>query len=261
MDVMADPQMVEFLRELNLKDVPVDAWPNMRDCDGYWMHNGNMDEGRRNIFAILDALAKKNIDVESVGLDLEPPLAVLKDGKPMRGICTEKPWLPSPAKAEDKLRRLIEEMLGAGHGVDTYEVPVLSDYALPRRLFGIPQAPLVHPSSMGQHRRVGMVYTSVTPGMALMGGPESFVRDYSAGRERMPALGIVSATGKNPGRKFGDTEPYFLDDRELARDIEAALSVSPKELFIFALNGLQVVERVNAAIAKVKDTNLSAQAQ
>ena len=59
---------------------------------------------------------------------------------------------------------------------------------------------------------------------------------------------MYSASEENPGR--GSLDPkLLLSDAQLEEDIRAALGGSNRELFIFALNGVPVIERVRKAIA------------
>lgn len=107
------------------------------------------------------------------------------------------------------------------------------------------QQPNVLPAE--RFKRVGLVYTSVKPRF-VGGSPEQFVRNYSKPFGRVPALGIVSATETNPGRRLTSKPPRFLTAAELQRDVKAALAVSPREFYVFALNGLPVIEQTRAAI-------------
>ena len=248
-EIANDSALVDWLREMNILDVGIDVWPTLPDEDGYWIHAGNMRKVHEAVFGIIEELERKRVDFQNVGLDLEFPIGLMQGGSTIdmiRQLMKIRPWQFSQTDAKAYLEDLVQQILGQSqYGVHTYEVPILSDNARLRQLLGIPQAPDVKPHN-SRHKRVGLVYTSATPKIA-MGDPGKFVKEYSAGHGRIPALGIVSASDINPGRNLGG-KTRFLTDDELSRDMKAALEISPKEVFVFALNGKPVIDRTRIAI-------------
>lgn len=211
---------------------------------------------------MIDRLATYDVDFENIGLDFEFPIEILKGGFNLREFLRQKPWRFSEADSQIYIAELIARILEeTPHGVRSYEVPILGDSMtnranLTRKLLGMPKPP-ERPNVLPAERfkRVGLVYTSVKP--RFMGGsPEQFVRNYSTPMSRVPALGIVSATDVNPGRNLG-SKPHFLTEAELKRDVKSALAVSPLEFYVFALNGLPVIEQTRAAIEAAYATHMT----
>jgi hypothetical protein len=256
-DISGDNALVEFLREMSILDVGIDIWPTLSDEDGYWIHAGNGREAYIEVFRIIEALERKGVDFQNIGLDLEFPIGLMQGGSlanTLRQLMKIRPWRFSQADAAIYIKDLMQQILAnSKYGVHTYEVPILSDNDRLRRFLGIPQAPVTvrfgdydRDYHGPRHKRVALTYTSATPKFAAR-DPAKFVREYSGGRGRIPALGIVSASEINPGRDLGG-RVQFLNDEALKRDVRAALEVSPTELFIFALNGKPVIDRTRAAI-------------
>lgn len=257
-EIETDDALINFLREFSICGIPIDIWPNLEDRDGYWIHRGNVRKACAEIPEIIDRLAKKNVDFENVGLDFEFPIEILKGGFQLREYLRQKPWRFSEDDSRVYIADLIARILrDTPYGVRSYEVPILGDEGtnaarVARKFLGMVQPPeqphsvtlMVAPE---RFKRVGLVYTSVKPRF-IGGPPEEFVRNYSASFSRVPALGIVSATGENPGRSISSKPPRFLNEAELQRDVRAALKVSPREFYVFALNGLPVIEWTRAAI-------------
>lgn len=256
-DIGNDDVLVDFLREMNILGIGIDIWPTLPDDDGYWIHAGNIGKARAEVFAIIETLERKKIDFKNVGLDLEFPIGLMQGGstaETLRRLMKIRPWRFSQTDAAADMENLVRQILeNSNYDVHTYEVPILSDNDRLRRFLGIPKAPAVaqYPDRdrvyhEGRHKRIALTYTSATPKFAMR-DPAKFVKEYSAGRGRIPALGIMSASEINPGRDLGG-KVRFLSDEELQRDVRAALEISPTELFIFALNGKPVIDRTRAAI-------------
>lgn len=254
-----DDALIDFLREYNILDIPIDIWPNLEDKDGYWIHRGNLKTAYTQVLEIIERLIGKRVDFQNIGLDFEFPIQILKGGFQLREYLRQKPWQFSDSDARVYIEELVSRILReTPYGVHSYEVPVLSDgltngFELLRKLLGMPRPP-ERPNSVmitpERFKRVGLVYTSVKPRF-IGGPPEEFVKNHSANFSRVPALGIVSANDINPGRSIGSKPPRFLNEAELQRDVRAALKVSPQEFYVFALNGLPVIERTRAAIETV----------
>lgn len=241
-EIANDPALVDLLRNFNAKEIPVDLWANLEDKDGYWIHAENVPAARAAILEMLNSLERSNVEIATVGLDLEFPATILVPKFNIREWRRLAPWRFSQGQATEQLHSFIEEILdGSAYGVDAYEIPILSDHDWMRRVLGIPKAPTAVDSP--GYKRVGMVYTSVKPPIM---SAERFIEKYSTGKGRVPAIGIVSSSAENPGRDINFSN--LLDDKQLYRDVRKALSVSPEEFYVFALNGLQMIERVREAI-------------
>lgn len=245
-EIRDDAACVEFLKEYTLRGIPVDLWANLQDEKGYWIYAGNIDEARVAILEMVNRAERAGVRFRNIGLDLEmkgPNLGPSAIWENFRFAPDEK----TDAIANEKLRRFVDEVLNGGtYGVDTYELPIMSDCEVLRRRLGILRAPEI---SNPHYRRVAMVYRTVyetsLPSVFRRSTPE-FIRSYSSRRGRLPALGIISANKKNPGR--GELNPQrLLTDQQLEEDCRAVLAGS-NELFVFALNGLSVIQRVRRAI-------------
>lgn len=251
-EIDKDPAILELIKEFGVARIGVDIWPNLSDKTGYWLHAGNIEQARAEILEMMNALERRHAAFQNVGLDLEMPKQLAEKGNFLQGLTTTRPFGFSQRAAKDSLRALIEEILDdKRHGVNTYEIPLLGDSPAARKLLGIPQAPKQEEicAKAGNYKRVAMVYTSVKPNAKLFGGaPENFIKRYSARLGRVPALGIVSGTGASPGRDI--SFPKLLTQAEFERDMAAALEVSPGEVFVFALNGIGVIQRTRTAIEK-----------
>lgn len=240
-EILQDGALMDLLRHFHIKKIPVDLWANLEDRDGYWIHVGNVSAARAAILEMLNGLEKANVSIERIGLDLEFPATIMVPRFNIGEWRRIAPWRFSQEKATEALHSFIDEVLGqSSYGVDAYEIPILSDYAWMRKLLGIPKAPAVESS---RYRRVGMVYTSVKPPIIPADG---FIEKYSKGKGRIPALGIVSSSRENPGRDMNFKK--LLNDKNLRRDVEKALFISPDEIYVFALNGLRMIERVRDAV-------------
>lgn len=240
-EIRQDGALVDLLRHFNTKGIPVDLWANLEDHDGYWIHAGNVPTASAAVLEMLNSLERANVDIKRVGLDLEFPATIMLPRFNIGEWRRIAPWRFSQDKATEALHTFVDKILGQSlYGVDVYEIPILSDYSWMRRLLGIPKAPAIEST---RYRRVGMVYTSVKPPII---SADWFIEKYSKGKGRIPALGIVSSSAENPGRdmNFGN----LLDDKKLHRDVRKALSLSPEEFYVFALNGLRMIERVRKAI-------------
>jgi hypothetical protein len=237
-EVKEDSALIELLQHYNQSDIEVDAWINPEP--GYWTHAGNIDETRRDTYEIANRLVQKNVIIDNIGLDLEvserlvlPKFNIIELFRNL-GI--------SQKEAADKLQKLVEDLLSqTSYGVNTYEIPFLSDNILTRQLAGIPKTPNIQSP---RYQRVAMVYTTFKP---FFDSAESYIRTYSTQMDRIPAIGIVSASNENPGR--GEMGTYkMLSDQELQRDIGIVMEISPDQFFVFALNGHRVIERVRTAM-------------
>ncbi len=243
-----DQALQELLQEYAVHKIEADIWVNMTDKDGYWLHAGNVGDAHKNVFAMMNVLDQKNIPFQNIGLDLEFPADIFVPKPSLRRWWAIKPWRFDQNKATADMQTLIEEVLQTRkHKVHTYEIPILSDYALTRRLMGIPRIMLPNHSEV---KRVGMVYTSLKPPVLTK---KFFIKNYSVGKKRVPALGVMSADERiQPGR--GDPFIGAMSEKSMREDIRIATKVSPDELFIFALNGVELIQKVRRAIESTNST-------
>lgn len=250
-EATCDSALTALLRELNIQGISVDIWPNMPDQDGYWTHAGNAEKASKNVLQITNGLERQNVEFDNIGLDLEFPIGLMQGGFNLCEYLRTKPWQFPRAKVKNELIKLVTEILAeTNYGIHCYELPILGDNKFTKKSLGIPD-PLADFNTFNGERfkRVGLVYTSVKPPL-IGGNPEQFIKKYSKGKKRVPAIGIVTGTKENPGRALGKGKPRFSNDEEFERDIKAALEVSPEEFFVFALNALSVLQRTRDAIQK-----------
>lgn len=241
-ELQSDPALGELLQEYGKQDIESDIWVNMTDKDGYWLHAGNTLAARKNVLAMVNVLEQKHIPFRNIGLDLEFPAEIFVPTPSVKRWWAIKPWKFDQSKAMKEIQDIIEDvLLTRKHNVHTYEIPILSDYALTRRLMGIPRILLPNHSEV---KRVGMVYTSLKPPVLTK---KFFIKNYSVGKKRVPALGVMSADEKiQPGR--GDPMIGAMSEKSMQQDICIATKVSPQEFFIFALNGVELIRKVQTAI-------------
>jgi len=173
-EVQNDPALGELLQEYACQGIESDIWVNMTDKNGYWLHAGNVLDARRNVVEMMNILEQKNIPFRNIGLDLEFPADIFVPKPSLSRWWSIKPWRFDQKKASLGMQDIIEDVLQTKqHHVHTYEIPILSDYALTRRLMGIPRILLPNHSEV---KRVGMVYTSLKPPVL---SKKFFIENYS----------------------------------------------------------------------------------
>lgn len=245
-----DAALIEALQELQTRGIPFDLWANLPDEKGYWIYQGNVDDTKAAILEMLDSAEQQGVNFRNVGLDLEMKGPELGPAALWANLKLA-PGERADVLANEKLHQFISEVLAAGiYGVDTYELPIMSDSEAVRRRLGILKPPTREEITDPRYRRVAMVYRTVfemsMPKLVRIPTPR-FIEKYSHEKGRVPALGIISASVENPGR--GGLDPkLLLSDAQLEEDVSVALRGSNRELFIFALNGLPVIQRVRKAI-------------
>lgn len=245
-ELTSDSALIEFLREYNIRGIDIDLWLTLEDKDGYWLHRGNVDCAFRAALETMNEMDRQNVQFQRVGLDLELPLEIVKDGFSAKQLLRSQPWRYPEEAARDRIRELATVIFMEGHCVDFYELPILSDNTFSRRVLGIPSppSPPLNPSAAG---RVGLVYSSYKPRVVP---PRKFIQDYSTGKGRVPGLGIISGTDSNPGRNLGG-EPHLLTQEEFERDVGFAMETNPERMFVFALNSPEVIKRTQQAVSRV----------
>ncbi len=244
-ELQEDYAIQELLQEYAIQGVEADIWVNMTDKDGYWLHAGNVNDAHKNVATMMNVLDQKHIPFKNIGLDLEFPADIFVPKPSLQRWWAIKPWRFDQKQATAGMQTMIEDVLSTReHKVHTYEIPILSDYALFRRLMGIPRIALPnHPDV----KRVGMVYTSLKPPVI---SKKTFIQNYSIGKGRIPGLGVMSADERiQPGR--GDPFAGAMREVDVAEDLRFATEVSPDELFIFALNGVELMHKVRRATQSV----------
>ncbi len=240
-EVRTDGALIEFLQTLNKAETPVDAWVTLAERD-YWVHAGNVVETWRQIYDVVNALDRAHVDIANVGLDLEFPSRFMVPGISLREYWATKAWTFDRAKAHDTLVSEAHRFLsGSKRGLHTYEIPVMSDSSLIRWALGMVAAPTTAEIDDERYKRIALTYTSGAPLLPA----KSFISHYAHGKDRIPALGIVTATDHNPGRNMSYEK--MLGERGLERDVRIAMERAD-EFFVFALNGQGVVDRTQAAI-------------
>ncbi len=240
-ELRTDSALIEFLQALNKAKIPVDAWVTLAEGD-YWIHAGNVRESWRQIYEVLNILERANVGLQNVGLDLEFPSRFMVPTVDLSAYFFTKPWTFDRAKAHDFLVAEAERFLrGGNHGLHAYEIPIMSDLGPIGWALGMVAAPTAAEITDERYKRVALTYTSGAPLLPS----QAFINHYAHGKDRIPALGIVTATDRNPGRNMSYEK--MLSEPGLDRDVRTAMAAA-KEFFVFALNGKGVVDRTQSAI-------------
>jgi len=242
-----EPGVAPLLRRLDAHGVPADLWLNLALDDGYWLSLATLDAAEHTLEATLSWLHTERLPVRRLGLDLEPPhpvAAALTARRPAL-LASRLAGLRGSLRPQAQFERLLRTALAA-YPVDLYTLPVAQDVAPLRALLGLPRLPTELPAD-GSLRVVRMLYSSLAPV-----GPASFVaRQHRTGT--VPALGIVSRDNVNPGIELpgpggraGAAE--LLKPAELRRDLAQVVQAACPELFVFALNGAEVLDLVEGGL-------------
>jgi len=247
-----DQNTADAIRILNEKKVPVIALVVVEDIEGYWSNPGSLTQTAVKTQEIINWAAENNLDITTLGFDMEKPLPLMKAvtqghivemAKELfrykQRAKKEKQQFGDPKK---RMQGLVESLKEKGFGVEEYMMP----YAA---IFGTMQVP-------SADRRAVMAYTSMFPSFLRKIG----VRLLKGTKERA-ALGIVSGKdNETPGRDLtGGKLPHHLTHEELKRNLETALNQSIdignrqirfKELYLFALNDARVALMMESALEK-----------
>jgi hypothetical protein len=240
-------ELTECIRMLNRHGIPADLWlTTEKDEDGYWNNRGNIDAVEALTHRVLTWIHKEKVAIRRIGFDLEPDVRTLKAYHEKRyGTLLRRMAAGiTGGYARDAQRRweqLIQEILrSTSCGIDLYEMPFAGDYALMRYFLGMYKMPELSSFGEGAEERVHivrMIYSSVMQ-----------YRVIDCPNDRIPAIGILSATEYNPGRDLdgnGVRRPeHLLTDEQLRNDLDALRTMGRTEAYAFALNGAEGIKRL-----------------
>jgi hypothetical protein len=227
--------LVDIVRELNLKEIDVHLWPTLRDEDGYWNAKSNIAHTERHIHGLLDLIEKHRLKVRRIGVDLEPDISLAR-ARWLSKLSTI--WAVkkrTPPRAQQRFEHLIEEVQATGMEVESYEMKI-GQHALVRSLLGMYRAP------ENLNERIEMLYRSYNHAASI----KPSWRPYSLSKHATPAIGIVSGTMLNPGRDLGTPidKEKTLGHTALVRDLGEIQDLGRDRFYVFALNNASVVEEV-----------------
>ncbi len=246
------PAMAEALARLSKAGVRVGVWPLLSDDEGYWPSEPTARAFGDRVRAALAFADEAGAKVQTVAVDLEPPLETLRQlmsgplTKRARVLIDEAPRLRTPERRAE--RREAAEVFASlatelrGRDIETIAalIPLVAlDFAFGTRFW---QALLRTPADKpGWSVLSPMVYTTMIAPLFPFGGKaaaRALVRRTGramvakVGRERASlSLGAVQAG------KLGD-EPAYEGPDELRRDVEAAVSSGVDDLALFCLEGV-----------------------
>lgn len=212
------------------------VWPLLDDADGRWLNPGNADAFERWVSRLLDAVESSGLRVDTIALDLEPPIDDVRAWT--RGeLGAARAWwdrTPSREAPERILRRATRMGMEV---VATAIPPALLEGRAGRGW----QRALGTPLGLGYHRVSAMLYTSLFEGysMGALGRPaarallDRFTRDA---RTRFGGRASVSLGAVGKGA-LGDERAY-RDVDELRDDVAIAQHAGVQDLALFDLTGV-----------------------
>ncbi len=245
------PQMAQALAALSGVGRGVGVWPLLADHEGYWPNDANADAFVRRVRQVLRFTDDAKVPIQTVVIDLEPPLSVMQamlTGGPLdRGMlwarrvlrCRQAPSVAARRAATQVLASLGRELESRDVEAFATVVPlVLLDDTKARAVWqAVLQTPVFRP---GWSRICPMLYTSILremiPGATQLqarGLARAFA-ELAVGHSGSKAAAAVGLAG--PG-KLG-VEPLLQDPEELALDVEAMVSAGVQDLSLFALEGV-----------------------
>ena len=243
---LGELNLTDVCKKVNAHGVPLDIWPVLTDAEGYWNCRWNIDDTRQHVGEILNWKEKHGVAVRSIGIDLEPHIEMMKDAAPsrlrsffgrlMRGHVHEALQNTSSQK---KLEGLIDEIHDNGMTVDVYKMIFMGEVPPVRHLMGVHKVP------RNADTVAKMIYTSHRPVVSVKN---------NLWRGEIPALGILSGTGVNPGREITApiTDVPLLTDEQLGRDVSQVRGRGLDRFYVFALNDESVIHRVQSAWGKAE---------
>ena len=161
---LSDERLRALLR-LQDAGLRLTAWLVLAASEGYWLNADNLPAARRRYHAVRDWLRAGGLALETMGLDLEPPIddaaALLRGGPRALGALLRR--RRSEASCESARRgyaELVREIRADGFAVETYQLPLLLDEratggSLLQRTLGL--------VDVAADREVLMLYRSLLP--------------------------------------------------------------------------------------------------
>jgi hypothetical protein len=225
--------LVERARELGLS---IGLWPLLEDHDGRWLHPGNAPRFLAFVDALLEALDRRGLTLDTLALDLEPPIVELR--RLVDGQLARLGALPRALDAAP-LARLTTEL--ARRDVETLAA-VIPPVVLEGRGGRGWQRLLATPLGAVRFDAVSaMLYSTLFEG-------------YSRGLvRRADSRALLAALAIETSRRFGarasvslgcvgvgalGDERTYRDARELADDVALARAAGIDDLALFDLAGV-----------------------
>lgn len=226
---LSDERLRALLR-LQDAGLRLTAWLVLEASAGYWLNADNLPAARRRYRAVRDWLRASGLAIETIGLDLEPPIedaaALLRGGPRALGalLCRRR----SEASCERARRgyaELVREIRADGFTTETYQLPLLLDEratggSLLQRTLGL--------VDVAADREVLMLYRNLLPPplgdwLVAAYGPEA----------QAIAVGI---TGGGVPFVLDVLGPRLLRGRQLAQELSRARRYTDR-LYVFSLEG------------------------
>ncbi len=251
-----DEPTARLIKDINQRfpELPVSAWIVVDDKDGYWITKFNVPQTRQKIEEIKAWANNFDLDFEAIGLDLEPPIDVIR-GFMTRGLIglikarneTNKKYRwqqQSGYSPEEEIKDILNQLKKESITTHSYEMPFP---------LNIPSLGVLQVEDFDT--RVTMVYS--TQGLPRF--IESRIPTVCLKQGTYPAIGVYSSTGLVPGRSLGlfDESPINRDILEqdintLSRKAQYRNSDFPQNLWVFALTDVQVARWTEEALEQVK---------
>ncbi len=233
-DVEHAVALVERARQL---DLSIGLWPLLEDARGRWLHPGNAGAFVGWIETLLDALDRRGLSVDTVALDLEPPIDEVRriaDGR----FGAARAWLTRELEGQPH-RRVVGSLRARGVEVIAAVVPWI---ALPGRASRGWQRALGAPVDEVPYDAVSaMAYTTLMEGYSFGALRREDARAMlawlaRAAKARFGARAALSLGAVGVGA-LGDEQRY-RDPVELAEDVASARAAGVEDLALFDLAGV-----------------------
>ena len=228
---------VALVRDANARGLSIGLWPLLDDARGRWLHPGDAREFTSWIDALLEALDLEGERIDSLVLDLEPPIAEVRKITEGR-LGAARSWLArdlDPAPHQGIVREL------RSRGVEAFAAVLPPVLASGRAGIGWQKA-LGTPVDGVQWDAVSvMLYTSLFEGYSFgaLGRDDACAllsRFASLTGSRFGSRASVSLGAVGVGA-LGDERTYRGPD-ELARDVALARAAGIDDLALFDLSGV-----------------------
>lgn len=249
-----NPETAQIIKSINqdFPNLPITAWIVLPDSEGYWTNQFNVPQTRQKVEEVKGWANFFDLSFEAIAFDLESPLELVKafanhdikkilhQLKQIRRLQREHKLLGYQPKAEmeDLVRSLRREKIMT----HSYEMPGF--LSLP--LFGVLQ-------TKDFDIRVTMVYSS----QGLPAFIESWIPTLGLKNGTFPAIGVISSTGRNPGRDLGENNQTLIEKHRLLRDIRSLTQKAARDrsqimsnLWVFTLTDLEVAKWTKEALEK-----------
>lgn len=243
--------IASLVKELNCQGIVTDLWLNLPYEHGYWQSKANISAAREEVESMLNWISSEGLRVRNIGIDVEPAIEITPHlvNLKLTKIVPRLMKLSRPKDAQHQFELMIR-LINEAHGVDIYQLPLLSSYAISRKLFSLHAVPdFFHQDA--RNKVVSMLYSSLAPFRAA-----HFVESYLR-IDEIPAIGIVSADEQNPGVELPASrrrrKSQLLSQDSINRDVRQVQNVyqarqQAPSMYVFALNGMGTLQKVAHAI-------------